>query len=163
MKNLTISTLSCKSSIYCGRGAFKERAESLKGRNLFIVTDSNVYKYYRNLLENSFAGVPVYIIPAGEKSKNYNRLFKILRAMLENKITRSSTVVAFGGGVVGDITGLAASLFMRGVHLVQIPTTLLSQVDSSVGGKTAVDFNGVKNVIGTFYQPHTPLRAGGRA
>lgn len=153
MKNLTITTPTCASSIYCGKGAFKERAEKLKGKHLFIVTDSNVYKYYRSLIEETFCGVPVYIIPAGEKSKNYSRLLKILQAMLDNKVTRATTVIAFGGGVVGDITGLAASLFMRGVHLVQIPTTLLSQVDSSVGGKTAVDFNGVKNVIGTFYQP----------
>lgn len=73
--------------------------------------------------------------------------------MLSAGMKRNCTVVAFGGGVIGDIAGLAASLYMRGVRLVQIPTTLLSQVDSSVGGKTAVDMGGVKNVIGTFYQP----------
>jgi 3-dehydroquinate synthase len=74
--------------------------------------------------------------------------------MIAAGANRTTTVVALGGGVVGDITGLAASLYMRGVRLVQIPTTLLSQVDSSVGGKTAVDFLGVKNIIGSFYQPH---------
>jgi 3-dehydroquinate synthase len=73
--------------------------------------------------------------------------------MIDGGVTRSSTVVAFGGGVIGDITGLSASLYMRGVRLVQIPTTLLAQVDSSVGGKTAIDCFGVKNVIGSFYQP----------
>lgn len=153
MKELTVSTPSCNSSIYCGRGAFSNRTAYLKDKKLFIVTDGNVYKYYKNLICETFPEASVHVIPAGESNKNSKRLFEILNAMAQSGVTRSSTVIAFGGGVVGDITGLAASLYMRGVHLVQIPTTLLSQVDSSVGGKTAVDFNGVKNLIGTFYQP----------
>ena len=153
MKTLTIDTSSCKSNIFCGSGAFEERAARLKGKKLFIVTDSNVYKLYYGCIEQKFGENPVYVLPAGEKSKNYRWLFNILSAMLKADITRADTVVAFGGGVVGDIAGLAASLYMRGINLIQIPTTLLAQVDSSVGGKTAVDFDGVKNVIGTFYQP----------
>lgn len=153
MKSVTISTPSCNSVIYCGEGAFYKRLPELKTKHLFIVTDSNVFKLYGASIKEWFGNAPVFVIPAGERSKNYKVLLKILQTMLDAKINRASTVVALGGGVVGDITGLAASLYMRGVHLVQIPTTLLSQVDSSVGGKTAVDFNGVKNVIGTFYQP----------
>jgi 3-dehydroquinate synthase len=153
MKDLVISTPSCKSVIYCGEGAFEERVKTLQNKKLFIVTDSNVNKLYGELISRYFGGVPKYVLPAGEKSKNYNQLLKILQAMINAGVTRSSTVVALGGGVVGDITGLAASLYMRGVGLVQIPTTLLSQVDSSVGGKTAVDFMSVKNIIGAFYQP----------
>ena len=153
MKTLTINTPSCQSTIYCGNGAFAERTAQLKGKNLFIVTDSNVYRLYKSHITGGFGDCPAYILPAGERSKNYNQLLKILSAMLKAGITRSSTVVALGGGVVGDIAGLAASLYMRGVNLVQIPTTLLAQVDSSVGGKTAVDFQGVKNIIGAFYQP----------
>jgi 3-dehydroquinate synthase len=153
MKDIVISTPSTKSTIHCGAGTFETYATKLNNKKIFVVTDSNVFKLYGDLIKKTFEGAPVHVIPAGEGSKNYNNLLKILESMIANGVTRSSTVVAFGGGVVGDITGLAASLFMRGVHLVQIPTTLLSQVDSSVGGKTAVDFNGVKNVIGTFYQP----------
>lgn len=119
----------------------------------FVITDSKVYSLYGELVNDTFRDAPVHIIPAGEKSKNYNCLLGILKHMLQAGVTRSYTAVAFGGGVVGDIAGLAASLYMRGIKLVQIPTTLLSQVDSSVGGKTAVDMCGVKNVIGAFYQP----------
>ena len=154
MQKLTINTPSVTSTIYCGEGAFRERTPLLKGKQLFVVTDSNVYRLYSGLLRETFGDVSVHILPAGEKSKNAHNLLKILADMLKAGVTRSSTVIAFGGGVVGDIAGLAAALYMRGVSIVQIPTTLLSQVDSSVGGKTAVDFNGVKNIVGAFYQPY---------
>ncbi|MBO5327555.1 MAG: 3-dehydroquinate synthase [Clostridia bacterium] len=149
-----IKTAGGKSTIYCGENTFKRYAQKLtQGKNLFIITDSNVNEIYGELTEKTFNGAPKFVIPAGEKSKNQKTLFAILEKMIQSNITRSSTVIAFGGGVVGDIAGLAAALYMRGVNLIQIPTTLLSQVDSSVGGKTAVDFKGVKNVIGAFYQP----------
>ena len=153
MKSINIDTPSCVSTIYCGKGAFDERTDLLKGKRLFVVTDSNVYRLYKSHIAGAFGDSPVCVIPAGESSKNYRRLIGIISDMLGAGVTRSSVVVAFGGGVVGDIAGLAAALYMRGVGLVQIPTTLLSQVDSSVGGKTAVDFGGVKNIIGAFYQP----------
>lgn len=143
-----------KSVIHCGEGAFDKYAPALKGRQLFIVTDTNVFGYYRQLMWKTFGNdVPVKVLPAGESSKTQRYLTEILQAMVDADMKRGCTVIAFGGGVVGDIAGLAASLYMRGVHIVQIPTTLLSQVDSSVGGKTAVDFKKVKNLIGTFYQP----------
>lgn len=154
MIDIEIKTNSSESVIHCGEGAFDKFAPALKDRQLFIVTDSNVYFYYKELIKDTFGeSVPIKILPAGEKSKTQRKLFEILQAMVEGDLKRSCTVIAFGGGVVGDIAGLAASLYMRGVHLVQIPTTLLSQVDSSVGGKTAVDFKKVKNLLGTFYQP----------
>jgi 3-dehydroquinate synthase len=153
MKDITISTPSQNSVITCGQGTFEKCIGEFKDKRLFIVTDSNVYRIYASLINEHFAGVPCHVIPAGEKSKNYYRLLGILKAMTENHVTRSYTLIALGGGVIGDIAGLAASLYMRGIDIVQIPTTLLSQVDSSVGGKTAVDFNGVKNLIGAFYQP----------
>lgn len=153
MQTLTINTPSCASTIYCGSGAFAARTALLNRERLFVITDSNVKKLYGGLIEQTFGNAPCHVLPAGERSKNYRRLMQILAAMLSAGVTRSYTVVALGGGVVGDIAGLAASLYMRGVDLVQIPTTLLAQVDSSVGGKTAVDFNGVKNIIGAFYQP----------
>ena len=153
MIDITLNTPSSTSIIHCGEGALSEFAPCIKGRK-FIVTDTNVHKLYSKLIEEYFAGAPVFILPAGEKSKNLSKLTRILNAMAEAGIKRDCTVVAFGGGVIGDIAGLAASLYMRGIKLVQIPTTLLAQVDSSVGGKTAVDFKNVKNLVGSFYQPH---------
>ncbi len=153
MKITEINLSSSKSVIYCGVGAFEKYAKQLIGTNAFIVTDSNIYKIYAKLINETFVSTPVYVISAGEKSKNKKTLFNILQAMLEHNLDRDCCVVALGGGVVGDIAGFAASMFMRGVKLIQIPTTLLAQVDSSVGGKTAIDFYGVKNSVGAFYQP----------
>lgn len=153
MEDIVISTPSVNSVIHCGKGTFARYAPALAQKKPFIITDSNVHKIYGELIKATFGGAPVHVIPAGEASKNTSRLIAILKDMIAHGATRSSTVIALGGGVVGDIAGLAASLYMRGVNVVQIPTTLLSQVDSSVGGKTAVDMCGVKNVVGAFYQP----------
>ena len=154
MKKIEIDTPSAESLIVCGDGAFEKYIPELCTGLTFTVTDSNVYKLYRGIFDGVFSSCgQVYVIPAGERSKNYSVLLGILKAMLAAGLKRNSTVFAVGGGVVGDIAGLAASLYMRGVALVQVPTTLLSQVDSSVGGKTAIDLNGVKNIVGTFYQP----------
>ncbi|MGN1104436.1 MAG: 3-dehydroquinate synthase family protein [Candidatus Coproplasma sp.] len=153
MNEIIINTPTQKSVITCGKGAFENFANNIGNRKLFVVTDSNVYAIYKDLIEKTFGSSPVHVIKAGEASKTYSTLIGILKHMLQSGATRAYTVVALGGGVVGDIAGLAACLYMRGVKLVQIPTTLLSQVDSSVGGKTAVDLNGVKNAIGAFYQP----------
>ena len=151
MTDITLNT-ACTSVIHCGAGAYEKFVPRISGKK-FIVTDTNVYKLYSNLIKKYFADAPVKIIPAGEKSKTLSKLTEILGAMADAGLKRDCTVVAFGGGVIGDIAGLAASLYMRGVKVVQIPTTLLAQVDSSVGGKTAVDFKNIKNLIGTFYQP----------
>ena len=152
MIDITLNTSSCTSIIHCGEGAFSEYAPRINGRK-FIVTDTNVYKLYSQLIEKTFTGAPVFVLPAGERSKTLSKLTKILSAMADAGLKRDCTVVAFGGGVIGDIAGLATSLYMRGINLVQIPTTLLAQVDSSVGGKTAVDFKSIKNLVGAFYQP----------
>lgn len=154
MTDIIINTQFQRSVVHCGAGAFEKFSQELAERQVFVVTDSNVFAWYRHDIWRVFGdNVPVHIIPAGETAKTFRNLTAILKAMLDSNMKRGCTVVAFGGGVVGDIAGLASSLYMRGVHLVQIPTTLLAQVDSSVGGKTAIDFGGVKNVIGTFYQP----------
>lgn len=153
MQEIILKTAQNKSRIICGAGAFEKIAKELKGKRLFIITDSNVIRLYSRLIEEKLGKAEVYVFEAGEKSKTPETLINIIKKMLQAGVTRNDTVVAFGGGVVGDVAGLAASLYMRGVPLVQIPTTLLAQVDSSVGGKTAVDMEGVKNVLGTFYQP----------
>lgn len=141
-----------QSVVHCGAGSFEKYAPLIGGKK-FVITDSNVNALYGGLIERAFPQAPVFVLPAGERSKNYSRLLQIFGRMIECGVTRKYTVIAFGGGVVGDIAGLAASLYMRGIEVVQVPTTLLSQVDSSVGGKTAIDFKSVKNVLGTFYQP----------
>jgi 3-dehydroquinate synthase len=158
MKKIEIHTPSQNSVIYCEKGVFRRLApDYLSGHENFVLTDSNVYALYAPAIKSVFGNTPLYILPAGEESKNYQNLFSILQAMIEAKLHRNSYLFALGGGVVGDIGGLAASLYMRGIHCVQIPTTLLAQVDSSVGGKTAVDMGKVKNVVGAFYQPEAVL------
>lgn len=154
MKDITLNTLSAMSVIHCGNGAFEKYARKYRDGHTVIVTDINVYALYGKLISDTFGeNCNKIVIAAGEESKNPQVLLSILQQMLDLGMRRNCTVIALGGGVVGDIAGLSASLYMRGVRLVQIPTTLLAQVDSSVGGKTAVDMNGVKNVIGSFYQP----------
>ena len=153
MEDLILKTNTFESVIHCGKDAFKKFAPGISEGQIFLVTDTNVYGLYAELISQTFGDVPKFVLSAGEKSKTYKNLIKILESMLASGMRRNCRVIAMGGGVVGDIAGLAASLYMRGVHLVQIPTTLLAQVDSSVGGKTAIDHRGVKNVIGAFYQP----------
>lgn len=122
-----------------------------------IITDDNVDKLYSQRLENSLinAGLKVikYTIPHGEQSKNAVNYINILNFLAENHLTRSDFVFALGGGVVGDLAGFSAATYLRGIHLIQIPTTLLAMVDSSVGGKTGIDLESGKNLAGAFYQP----------
>lgn len=122
-----------------------------------VITDSNVAPLWLDKTVDSLKGAGIdvitYIFPAGEESKSKETLFDILEFMAENRLTRSDFAVALGGGVTGDMTGLAASLYLRGIPFVQVPTTLLAAVDSSVGGKTAVNLTAGKNLMGAFYQP----------
>ena len=124
---------------------------------LAVLTDSNVDALYGEAIINHLneAGYDAckYVIPAGEASKCADNLLAFLNFMASFQLTRSDAVVAFGGGVVGDLGGLSASLYLRGVKYVQVPTTLLASVDSSVGGKTAIDIPAGKNLVGSFYQP----------
>lgn len=130
---------------------------AVKGGSALIVSDSNVAPVYAAEIEQKLKGVfesiHVYAFEAGEKRKNLDTIRDIYSFMLEKHMDRGSCVIGLGGGVCGDMAGFAAATFMRGIDFIQIPTTLLAQVDSSVGGKVGVDFNGVKNIIGAFYQP----------
>ena len=130
-----------------------------KGKKLFIITDNNVEKYYRKQMEELLKDYDFtfYILEAGEKSKTLENVSKIYKAMINAALSRDDLVVAFGGGVTGDIAGFAAATYMRGVPFIQIPTTLLSQVDSSVGGKVGVDLEEGKNLVGAFNQPKIVL------
>ena len=140
-----------------------EQLLSVSGKSckVAIISDSNVWPLYgdtatENLRDFGF-DVINYVFPAGENSKNAETYLGILNFLAENNITRSDLLVALGGGVVGDITGFAAATFLRGVSFVQIPTTLLAMVDSSVGGKTAINLPTGKNLIGAFNQPRLVL------
>ena len=129
----------------------QEVYELTKGQKRLVVMSKKVYKLYSGDL--NFSDDEVLIFPDGEKEKNYKNYLKIINKAFELGLTRNDVIIAVGGGVVGDIAGFAASTYMRGIDFIQIPTTLLSAVDSSVGGKTAIDLPSAKNIIGTFYQP----------
>ena len=124
---------------------------------LAVLTDSNVDALYGSAMMEYLASAGYdackYVIPAGEASKCAENLLAFLNFLAQEQLTRSDAVVAFGGGVVGDLGGLSASLYLRGVKYIQVPTTLLAAVDSSVGGKTAIDIPAGKNLVGSFYQP----------
>ena len=152
-------TLPCLTSqgsydIVIGRGIL-HRAGSLLDldRKVLVVTDDGVPAQYAETVLHACREGWRFVLPQGEASKNLENWQALLTAMLEHGFTRDDAVVAVGGGMVGDLAGFAAASYMRGIAFYNIPTTLLSQLDSSIGGKTGVDFAGVKNVVGAFYQP----------
>jgi 3-dehydroquinate synthase len=136
-------------------------AKLLKRPRIFVVTDRNVAQHHGARLERSLreAGIeaPTIVLPPGEATKNLAQLGEVLERILDRRPEGGDMLLAFGGGVIGDLGGLAASLLLRGIDFVQIPTTLLAQVDSSVGGKTAIDTRHGKNLIGAFHQPRLVL------
>ena len=160
MQRVKINT-SKSYDVTIGSGLIKKAGEILRETGvtgkIAIVTDSNVAPLYLDALKNSLKesgyNAISFVFPAGEKSKNLETLSSILEFFANNGMTRKDTAVALGGGVTGDMTGFAAGVYMRGISYVQIPTTLLSCVDSSVGGKTAVDLKAGKNLAGVFIQP----------
>ncbi len=159
--NIKITEEPVSYSILIGEGIIDDLNKHLKkcfsGKQIFLVTDKNVEEIYgskiTSLLENSNYRFTIYTVPPGEKAKSYKYFKKGLDLLVNNDFKRDDLVIAFGGGVVGDLAGFLAASYMRGISLLQIPTTLLSQVDSSVGGKTAINHTQGKNLIGAFYQP----------
>ncbi|MGL5717453.1 MAG: 3-dehydroquinate synthase [Paraclostridium sp.] len=122
---------------------------------VLILTDERVYKSQLESFIRSvnYENIEVYTVKSGEESKSINTYQEVIEFCLRINLTRKSLLIAFGGGVVGDLGGFVASTYMRGIDLIQVPTTLLAQVDSSVGGKTAINIGNIKNMVGTFYQP----------
>ncbi len=160
MKEITLKTATNVAHIRIGDEVLQEYLPALTaGQTNFVLTDSNVFALYGDFFNRYFSKTEIFVLPAGEEQKTFTSLGKILEKMTEVGLHRTSKLFAVGGGVIGDIGGLSASLYMRGIACVQIPTTLLAQVDSSVGGKTAVDLHGVKNIVGAFYQPQEVLVA----
>lgn len=140
------------------RGILESAGEHLNlNRRVLVVTDSGVPAAYAKTLAQQCRESVILTVDAGEGSKSLETFGRLLGAMLDHGFSRKDCVVAVGGGVVGDLSGFAASAYMRGIDFYNIPTTLLSQIDSSIGGKTAINFGGVKNIVGAFYQPKKVL------
>ena len=129
----------------------------IKERKLCIVTEDHVASYYleevKNILEGQCAKLEVYIFQEGEASKNLSTVDNLYQFLITHEFDRKDMLLALGGGVTGDLTGFAAATYLRGIDFVQIPTSLLAQVDSSIGGKTGVDYHAYKNMVGAFYMP----------
>ena len=148
-----------------GRGLLdtvgRQAAGQWKGRSAAVVSDSTVAPLYLNRVKDSLerAGFRVhsFVFPAGEDQKNGGTYLKLLEFLAARRLTRADGLIALGGGVVGDLAGFAAATFLRGIGFLQLPTTLLAAVDSSVGGKTAIDLTTGKNLAGAFYQPQAVL------
>lgn len=161
MYSIEVEASSGSYTIYIKNGLLEQIGSEVKkiykGRKIAIVTDSNVDKFYGTKVINSLKseGFETFkiVVKAGEESKSFDTLLGVYDKLLDFKINRGDIIIALGGGVVGDMTGFAAATFLRGIPLIQIPTTLLSQVDSSVGGKVAVDLPRGKNLVGNFYNP----------
>ena len=164
MKTICVNT-STKYQVKIGKGLLDRLGDEIAAlcspQKVAIISDSNVWPLYGDKAAKSIeeAGFQVisFVFPAGEASKNGETYLKALNFLAENQLTRSDCIVALGGGVVGDLTGFTAATFLRGIPYIQIPTTLLAAVDSSVGGKTAIDLPAGKNLCGAFYQPKLVL------
>lgn len=150
--------------IYIERGILSEAADRIgevyQGKKIMIISDDSVFSYYgerlKEILSEKYECYET-VIPHGEPSKSFQTLPGVYSSLLAAKITRTDLIVALGGGVVGDLAGFVAATFLRGIKFVQIPTSILAQVDSSVGGKVAVDLPEGKNLVGAFYQPKMVL------
>ena len=140
------------------RGVLAEAAQHLNlNRRVLVVTDSGVPASYARTVADQCKDGVICTVQMGEGAKSFDVMGHLLQTMLDHGFSRKDCVVAVGGGVVGDLAGFAASVYMRGIDFYNVPTTLLSQIDSSIGGKTAVNFGGIKNVIAAFYQPKKVL------
>ena len=158
MKNIHMDLKENSYDILVERGILANAGKHLNlNRRVLVVTDSGVPAEYAETIASQCAKSVIYTVESGEASKSLEVFGRLLQNMLDHGFSRKDCVVAVGGGVVGDLSGFAASAYMRGIDFYNIPTTLLSQIDSSIGGKTAINFGGLKNVVGAFYQPKKVL------
>ena len=165
MKKLKVNLKDRSYNILIDKNLKKDFGKLIKkvfnGKKICIITDDNLNSLYgdflSDVLKNEGFLVNIVSITPGEKSKNFNTVIPIYDKLLDFNLTRSDLIVAFGGGVVGDLAGFIAATFLRGVKFIQIPTSLLAQVDSSVGGKVGIDIDRGKNLVGAFYQPSLVL------
>ena len=159
IRKMHVTLSEAEYDIYIGRNIlsnvnkFFDVQNSNPNRKVLIITDNNIPSAYLEAIKDKIKNNIVYTVNHGEENKNFENYQQILKTLVENNFTRTDCLIAIGGGMVGDLSGIVASTFMRGIDLYNIPTTLLSQVDSSIGGKTAIDFMHVKNIVGSFFQP----------
>lgn len=158
-KKLHVTLSEAEYDIYIGRNILSDIDKyfdvqnSNPDRKVLIITDDNIPTTYVDAIKKSIKNCISFTVNHGEVNKNFDNYQELLKTLVENNFTRTDCLIAVGGGMVGDLSGIVASTFMRGIDLYNIPTTLLSQVDSSIGGKTAIDFMHVKNIVGSFFQP----------
>ncbi|EES50349.1 3-dehydroquinate synthase [Clostridium botulinum] len=165
MRALVVDLKEKSYSIIIKKGLINELSNEInkvyKGKKIFILTDENVNYHYGDKVKDSLINngydVKKIVLKPGEETKSFNTLPKIYNEFLDFKLTRSDLIITLGGGVIGDLGGFAASTFLRGIDFIQVPTSLLAQVDSSVGGKVAVDLDRGKNLVGSFYHPKVVL------
>ncbi len=165
MRKVTVHCEKSPYDVHIGRGLLQSAgailAQSVKPCRAVLVTDDNVNALYAREVADSLEATGFnmlkFVFPHGERSKNTTVFLELLEFLAENRVTRSDVVIALGGGVTGDIAGFAASVYLRGIRFVQMPTTLLAAVDSSVGGKTGVNLKAGKNLAGAFWQPMTVI------
>lgn len=161
MTKITITTSLDTYDVLIGNNILESLPQELEKRNVrknvFAVVDDNVYKFHCDQIEQQISEYAnkfhCYRLPPGEKSKSFQQINKLYSELINNGFGRDTLLIAIGGGVTGDAAGFAASTYMRGIELVHVPTTLLSIVDSAIGGKTGINFADRKNIVGSFYQP----------
>ena len=160
MKSLRINTASKKYKIYIGNNIIGKLSKIIKKENIdfkkvLIIVDKNVPKIFAKKIKSNILAEQkiIYYFSASEKKKNFNVVGSILQMLLKNNFTRNDAIICLGGGIAGDVSGFAASIYKRGLKFINMPSTLLSQVDSSIGGKTGINNKFGKNLIGSFYQP----------
>jgi 3-dehydroquinate synthase len=164
LKKINVEVSDSSYPVFAGRGILNHLKPQLKKysrfKNLFVVVDRNVARYHLQKIKKSIGRhkkILYYELKPGENTKSQEQLKKLYSALIKNNYGRDTLIISVGGGVTGDLVGYSAATYMRGVQLIQIPTTLLAAVDSSIGGKTAINFNGYKNIIGSFYHPDMVL------
>ena len=154
MNNINVSYRNTDYNIYIEDNILEKLSNFINlNRKTLIISDDNIPIKYKEIVGKQLNNAEFFIFKAGENSKNQDTLFSILNHLAKNNYSRDSLLIALGGGITGDITAMAASIYKRGIDYISVPTTLLSQVDSSVGGKTAINSNYGKNLFGTFYNP----------
>lgn len=165
MKKIDVKLTDSSYPIFIGSGIFAKLRGLLEkyelNKNIMFIVDEKVMEFHNKKILNEFYSykgkMSCYVVKQGEKSKSYTELNKIYSFLLEKNYGRDSLIIAIGGGVTGDLAGFAAATYMRGIQLVHVPTTLLAMVDSSIGGKTGINFEAKKNMVGAFYQPKLVL------
>jgi len=158
MKTISIPIKDNSYDVYINRGILSDISNYIDvNRQIVIITDDFIPKTYLNTIKEKMNNPLIFEVPQGETSKSMEIAYSIIENMIDSQITRKCLVIGLGGGVIGDLSGFIASIYMRGVDFIQIPTTLLSQIDSSIGGKVGVNAINMKNAIGSFYQPKLVL------